>query len=112
MTTITRRKAAAPPAASAYSDSASNSISPSNQNDRDDRARDDEQENDDDKETRLTLMEEVLLLGLKDREVCFFSIEGKSICDFHLGLHILLERLYFIRSTRLYLNRIRFSRSS
>lgn len=25
---------------------------------------------DDDKETRLTLMEEVLLLGLKDKEVC------------------------------------------
>lgn len=25
----------------------------------------------DSKETRLTLMEEVLLLGLKDREVCF-----------------------------------------
>ena len=90
MTTITRRKAAAPSAANTYSDSASNSISPSNQNDRDDRARDDEQENDDDKETRLTLMEEVLLLGLKDREVCF-SIERKSILNFHLGLYILLE---------------------
>lgn len=28
---------------------------------------------DSDKETRLTLMEEVLLLGLKDKEVCFLS---------------------------------------
>jgi hypothetical protein len=27
----------------------------------------------DSKETRLTLMEEVLLLGLKDREVCLFA---------------------------------------
>jgi Golgi phosphoprotein 3 len=53
-----------------YNDSASNSISQLNQNDRDDRDRDDERDNDDDKETRLTLMEEVLLLGLKDREVC------------------------------------------
>lgn len=40
-----------------------------------DEARRGEEEDDDDdkgdsKETRLTLMEEVLLLGLKDREVC------------------------------------------
>ncbi|CAF0904032.1 unnamed protein product [Adineta steineri] len=50
-------------------DSASDGMSQltqrSNQNDQD---RDDERDNDDDKETRLTLMEEVLLLGLKDRE--------------------------------------------
>jgi Golgi phosphoprotein 3 len=73
MTTITRRKPASSSATnsgSTYNDSASNSISQSNQNDRDDRDRDDERDNDDDKETRLTLMEEVLLLGLKDREVC------------------------------------------
>jgi Golgi phosphoprotein 3 len=30
----------------------------------------DEQDDKDSKETRLTLMEEVLLLGLKDKEVC------------------------------------------
>ncbi len=30
----------------------------------------DDMEDHDSKETRLTLMEEVLLLGLKDREVC------------------------------------------
>jgi len=74
MTTITRRKpvsSSATNSGSTYNDSASNSISQPNQNDRDDRDRDDdERDNDDDKETRLTLMEEVLLLGLKDREVC------------------------------------------
>lgn len=38
----------------------------------DEARRGDEEEEDkgDSKETRLTLMEEVLLLGLKDREVC------------------------------------------
>ena len=37
----------------------------------DEKIRDEEEEEDhDSKETRLTLMEEVLLLGLKDREVC------------------------------------------
>ncbi|CAF1586144.1 unnamed protein product [Rotaria sp. Silwood1] len=51
-----------------YSDSASNNTYQSNQNDRDDRDKDDERDSDDDKETRLTLLEEVLLLGLKDRE--------------------------------------------
>jgi Golgi phosphoprotein 3 len=71
MTTITRRKPASTNSGAAYTDSASNNLSQSNQNDRDDRDRDDDRDNDDDKETRLTLMEEVLLLGLKDREVCF-----------------------------------------
>jgi Golgi phosphoprotein 3 len=73
MTTITRRKPASSATTSTggiYNDSASSNISQSNQNDRDDRDRDDDRDNDDDKETRLTLMEEVLLLGLKDREVC------------------------------------------
>ncbi len=73
MATITRRKPASSSVTNnsgTYNDSASNSISQLNQNDRDDRDRDDERDNDDDKETRLTLMEEVLLLGLKDREVC------------------------------------------
>lgn len=75
MTTITRRKPVSSTATSgtgAYSDSASSSISQSNPHERDERDRDDERDNDDDKETRLTLMEEVLLLGLKDREVSVF----------------------------------------
>lgn len=35
------------------------------------RGEEEEEDRGDSKETRLTLMEEVLLLGLKDREVCF-----------------------------------------
>ena len=73
MTTVTRRivKPTSPSSGGTYSESASNNISHSEQNDREDRNKDDERDNDDDKETRLTLMEEVLLLGLKDREVCY-----------------------------------------
>jgi Golgi phosphoprotein 3 len=74
MTTITRRivKPTSSTTSGTYSESASSNNSPfeSNQNDRDYRDKDDERDNDDDddKETRLTLLEEVLLLGLKDRE--------------------------------------------
>lgn len=54
----------------------------------------------DSKETRLTLMEEVLLLGLKDKEVCFTSFFAfLSLVSLRLlmieynfpGLHIVLE---------------------
>lgn len=38
-----------------------------------DKKQEDEVEDGDSKETRLTLMEEVLLLGLKDKEVGFFK---------------------------------------
>lgn len=53
-----------------------------------------ESDEDSDKTTRLTLMEEVLLLGLKDREVIKFSME--TFCalwqiEFISGLHIFLE---------------------
>lgn len=50
------------------------SSSGTNSNLKDDKSlnRTDDYDNDvDSKETRLTLMEEVLLLGLKDKEVCF-----------------------------------------
>jgi Golgi phosphoprotein 3 len=75
MTTITRRivKPTSSNTSGTYSESASNNTPfQSNQDDRDYRDKDDERDNDDDddKETRLTLLEEVLLLGLKDREVC------------------------------------------
>lgn len=42
---------------------------------------DEEEEDHDSKETRLTLMEEVLLLGLKDREVhyCIYYISFYSL---------------------------------
>lgn len=53
----------------------SNSLA-SNLEDGNDENQDGEGELDDcdSKETRLTLMEEVLLLGLKDKEVCFFFV--------------------------------------
>ncbi|CAF4549396.1 unnamed protein product, partial [Rotaria magnacalcarata] len=71
MTTVIRRnvRPTASNTGSAYSDSASSNTFQSNQSERDDRDKVDERDSDDDnKETRLTLMEEVLLLGLKDRE--------------------------------------------
>lgn len=54
----------------------------------------------DSKETRLTLMEEILLLGLKDREVtikiCSFKQSNQfDIICLNKGLYIVLERLYF-----------------
>ena len=60
----------------------------------------------DSKETRLTLMEEVLLLGLKDKEV-FIKLSLKPIghyknFDWFLGIHFILEWLYIQRSTGLY----------
>jgi len=60
MTTIKRRNVQA--AASSTHDEVDDSSERRTRND------DDERDSDDDKETRLTLMEEVLLLGLKDRE--------------------------------------------
>ena len=51
---------------------------------------DDKDDDDDGKSTRLTLMEEVLLLGLKDREACFIF----GLCnDMLFGFGALL---YFI----------------
>lgn len=46
-----------------------NSASEGSNNDEEDKLNDREAEDHDSKETRLTLMEEILLLGLKDREV-------------------------------------------
>ena len=79
MTTITRR-IVKPVATSSnsdggtyYGDSASSQILSSVASERGNRVDDDDRDSDDDKETRLTLMEEVLLLGLKDREVCWLT---------------------------------------
>lgn len=44
----------------------------------DDKKVDEKIDDGDSKETRLTLMEEVLLLGLKDKEVCLFCIHVPS----------------------------------
>jgi len=72
MTTITRRivKPTSSNSGGTYNESASNNLFESDKNDWDDGSKDDDRDTVDDKETRLTLMEEVLLLGLKDREVC------------------------------------------
>lgn len=72
MTTITRRnvKAMSSNSGGTYSESTTDGGFNSHENEHDVRDNDDERDNEDDKETRLTLMEEVLLLGLKDREVC------------------------------------------
>ena len=115
MTTVTRR--IVKPASSAadggtYSDSVgSNNKSPSSESERDERNKDDERDSDDDKETRLTLMEEVLLLGLKDREVRSPAVEPSTptACLFHPGLHFILERLHLVGFTRLHSGRVELS---
>ena len=72
------------------------------------------------KETRLTLMEEILLLGLKDREVwALFNGSTSNVCRVKvswifiafLGLYFVLEWLYFGRTTWLHFNRVRNTRS-
>ena len=92
MTTVTRRivKPTSSNPSGTYSESASNSVFQSYD---DDRNKDDNCEDDDDKETRLTLMEEVLLLGLKDREVSSNKIDNlKEIFSSSFsGLYIILE---------------------
>lgn len=93
MTTITRRNVRPPTSNSggAYSDSASSATYQNNEDERDNHARDDERDSDDDKDTRLTLMEEVLLLGLKDREVCRLKQRKKkhqlNFCYFYRVIH-------------------------
>lgn len=59
------------PKATAASSGSDRTAGGSAENDKDERSRGSDSENEEtgDKQTRLTLMEEVLLLGLKDREV-------------------------------------------
>lgn len=70
MTTVTRRTVRQT-ATNSSGTLAESSTNQSNWNDWDEvnKTTDERDSDDDDKETRLTLMEEVLLLGLKDREV-------------------------------------------
>ena len=60
---------------------------------------------------RLTIMEEVLLLGIKDKQVCittppffnaFFLRRNYNLFQFVVGLSVFLERQHFIRPTWLY----------
>lgn len=49
-----------------------------------------EEEDVDSKETRLTLMEEVLLLGLKDKEVCLHS----TYVTVKFSIHVLVANKF------------------
>lgn len=90
---VLRRNVVKPPA----ENGAASSSKPEDRDVKD--GRDSDAEDVDSKETRLTLMEEVLLLGLKDKEVnvklnLLTSVIIKIITLFNLGLYILLERLH------------------
>lgn len=57
------------------------------------------------KQPKLTLMEEVLLMGLKDKQVQLAfqrCTRFETDVDCVEGLSILLERQYFLRSTRMH----------
>lgn len=73
-----------------------------------DKKQEEDVEDGDSKETRLTLMEEVLLLGLKDKEVSFIRLVSNMQIklELMLGLHFFLERLHFERSQGVHINRI------
>ena len=61
------------------------------QEEEDDKPYEEEEEDHDSKETRLTLMEEVLLLGLKDREVI-----GTNIYATYLMFDIAFPKVLFV----------------
>ena len=104
MTTLTHRTARSTAASANNSGDRDDSNGIENDRHYRDNDRDSQEDDDDDKGTRLTLMEEVLLLGLKDREVCccYRSIIVVDLNNFSQGLHIVLERLYFFWLARLY----------
>ena len=118
MTTVTRRivkPASSTADGGTYSESiGSANQSPTSDSERDARNKDDERDSDDDKETRLTLMEEVLLLGLKDREVRSLACRRPSNLRITylllLGLHLILERLHLVGLARLHSGRVEFPR--
>lgn len=62
---------------------------------------DNEDQDQDDKATRLTLMEEVLLLGLKDREVCSSVY---TLCSFQSEKHFLMRLSHSLNVTRVRLS--------
>jgi hypothetical protein len=78
---LVRRRTAAETSSSDYNNSTSN-------NDHNDNFKDDADEDNieetSDKETRLTLMEEVLLLGLKDKEVSWKTIAALAFRNKYL----------------------------
>ena len=60
------------------------------------------------KQPKLTLMEEVILMGLKDKQVCAGRRCGEPWADYGLGIPILLERQHFICTPRVYSHRTGF----
>ena len=65
------------------------------------------------KQPKLTLMEEVLLMGLKDKQVWFlWELVLQAVIDkIPLGLSLFLERQYFLCLARLYSHRVGIQRS-
>ena len=64
------------------------------------------------KQPKLTLMEEVLLMGLKDKQVGYGSRSDDYGTELRTsGLPVVLERQHFLRSTRLHRDRAGFPRS-
>ena len=66
------------------------------------------------KQPKLTLMEEVLLMGLKDKQVqlAFLSrLRLETDGDCVQGLSVILERQHLLRSTRMHSHRTSFQRS-
>ena len=57
------------------------------------------------KQPKLTLMEEVILMGLKDKQVRAGRRCGERWADCGLGIPIVLERQHLIRTPRLHSNR-------
>ena len=64
------------------------------------------------KQPKLTLMEEVLLMGLKDKQVSYGSLPDDYSTELGTtGLPVVLERQHPLRSTRLHRDRAGFPRS-
>lgn len=63
------------------------------------RAEEEDDDKGDSKETRLTLMEEVLLLGLKDREVLAFSHPSTTLTRGRSGYQPLASAVFTLRRT-------------
>lgn len=63
------------------------------------------------KQPKLTLMEEVILMGLKDKQVRILKNLGAGFqADTLLGIPLILERQHFIRTSRMHCHRTGVSR--
>lgn len=100
MTSLTQRSSGLVQRRTEASRNAAEKDRPSDQEDHGPRRAEDQDDDDtgDSKETRLTLMEEVLLLGLKDREVMadkrFNAVANKVNVIARLTLAVVSKQLY------------------